>query len=185
MKFIIETSRLILRELYITDDAAMFELDSNPDVHRYLGNNPVTSIEQSRSVIAGIQKQYKDNGIGRWATIEKSTGRFIGWSGLKFITEPENNHVNFYDVGFRFIPEFWGNGYATESAKAALEYGFTKLNANEIIGTAHEENKASRRALEKCGLKYIEKFQWKNLTCDRLSISRQNWEKIYIIDPDN
>jgi [ribosomal protein S5]-alanine N-acetyltransferase len=172
----LETARLILREFQPDDAESMFELDSDPRVHTYLGNNPVTTLQQSKDVIAGILKQYTDNGIGRWAAIEKSSGNFIGWSGLKFITETENNHINFYDVGYRLMPKFWGKGYATESAKAALDYGFNAMKLSEIIGTAHEENKASRRALEKCGLTFVEKFYWKHIPCDWLKISKAEWE---------
>ncbi len=178
MKFLIETERLILRDLQETDDKGMFELDSNPVVHRYLGNKPITSIEQARNVIAGIRNQYADNGIGRWAAIEKSSGNFIGWSGLKFITTIENNRTHFHDVGYRFIPKYWGKGYATESAKAALQYGFNTLKLEEIIGTCHEENKASRRALEKCGLQFVEKFMHEDINCDWLRISKQEWENL-------
>ncbi|MCX8483291.1 MAG: GNAT family N-acetyltransferase [Crocinitomicaceae bacterium] len=96
----IETERLLLRELLPSDDRGMFELDSNLEVHKYLGENPVKNIEQSQDVISMVRNQYQTNGIGRWATIEKETGLFIGWSGLKFITEPENNKVNYYYIGY-------------------------------------------------------------------------------------
>lgn len=175
MKFYIETGRLILRDLQPEDDKGMFELDSNPEVHRYLGNNPINSIEQAREAISNIRQQYLDHGIGRWATIEKSSGNFIGWSGLKFITSVENNRTRFYDVGYRLIPKYWGKGYATESAKAALQFGFETLKLQEIIGTCHEENKASRRALEKCGLKFKEKYMWHDLRCDWLEITQREW----------
>jgi ribosomal-protein-alanine N-acetyltransferase len=176
MKFYIETERLILRELRETDVEDYFEMDSNPEVHRYLGNNPIKTLEQALENINNIRKQYIDNGIGRWATIEKSSGNFIGWSGLKYITEDWNNHINFFDVGYRLMPNYWGKGYATESSKAALEFGFNTLNLTEIIGTANEENHASRRVLEKCGLKFIEKFVWNNIKCDWLKITKREWE---------
>src|SRR5688572_20999829 len=99
MQIFIETPRLILRELLPEDDQAMFELDSNKEVHTYLGNQPLTNIDQSREIIAFIRKQYVDNGIGRWAVIEKSTGEFAGWSGLKLMKELTNDHVNYYDLG--------------------------------------------------------------------------------------
>lgn len=176
----LETDRLILRPFVLTDDKDMFVLDSNPLVHRYLGENPVENIEQSQEVIAMVMNQYQTNGIGRWATIEKETGLFIGWSGLKFITKPENNKVNYHDIGYRLMPQFWGKGYATEATKVWLKYGFEQLDLTEIIGAAHEENKASRRVLEKCGLQFVEQFMWHDLTCDWLSISKEYWLKLNI-----
>lgn len=177
MEYYIETERLILREFRPTDDEAFFEMDANPEVHKYLGNNPCKSIEQARTIIESIRQQYLDNGIGRWAAIEKSSGNFIGWSGLKYIREFENNHINFHDVGYRLMPKYWGKGYATESAQAAIRYGFEVLNLNEIIGTANIENKASRRALEKCGLTFVENFMWKDIPCDWLRITKEEWIK--------
>ncbi len=177
MKFYIETERLILRDLMPTDDEGMFELDAAPAVHRYLGNRPIQSIEQAQKVIGIIRQQYVDNGIGRWAVLEKLSGAFVGWSGLKYIREEENGRTNFYDTGYRLIPRYWGRGYATETTKAALEYGFRTMELPEIIGSCHEENKASRRVLEKCGLKFVEKFWCRDeLPCDWLKITREEWE---------
>ncbi|HTN45650.1 MAG TPA: GNAT family N-acetyltransferase [Flavipsychrobacter sp.] len=177
MKFYIETERLILRDLLPEDAEGIFELDSNKEVHRYLGNNPITTRQQAQEAIAAIRSQYDEYGIGRWAAIEKSSGDFIGWSGLKFITTVENNHTRFHDVGYRFIPRYWGKGYATESAKATLRYAFETMRLEEVIGTCHEENLASRNALEKCGLRYVEKFKWKNLICDWLLITAKEWSE--------
>jgi RimJ/RimL family protein N-acetyltransferase len=175
----IETERLILRELLHSDDKDMFELDSNPKVHKYLGENPVKNIEQVQDVITMVRNQYQSNGIGRWATIEKETGLFIGWSGLKFITEHENNKVFYHDIGYRFMPQFWGKGYATEATKACLKYGFQEMNLKEIWGATHEENIASRRVLEKCGLTFVEQFMWHDITCDSLSINKEIWLEFY------
>ena len=134
MKIFIETERLVLREILPTDENGLFELDSNPNVHTYLGNNPVENIEQIREVITMIRQQYIDNGIGRWAIIDKETNDFIGWTGLKFVTETTNNHINFYDLGYRLIERYWGKGIATETTKATLKYAFEKLNLTEIYG---------------------------------------------------
>jgi ribosomal-protein-alanine N-acetyltransferase len=164
-------------EFLPSDDEGMFELDSNPEVHKYLGRNPSQTIEQSREIIGNIRRQYIDNGIGRWAAIEKETGNFIGWSGLKFIREYENNRILFYDVGYRLMPKYWGKGYATESAKAAIRYGFEQLQLTEIIGSANVENTRSRRALEKCGLTYVEQFYWRDIKCDWLRITKEDWLK--------
>jgi RimJ/RimL family protein N-acetyltransferase len=175
MKFHLETERLILRELRETDIEPFFEMDSDPAVHKYLGNNPISTLEQALETINNIRRQYVELGIGRWAVIEKSSGNFIGWSGLKLVTEAWNGHINFHDVGYRLIPKYWGKGYATESCKAALEFGFNTMNLSEIIGTANQENKASRTVLEKCGLTFVEQFMWKDIQCDWLKISKEDW----------
>src|SRR5688572_22851664 len=127
MRIFAKTERLILREILPSDEQGLFEMDSDPEVHRYLGNNPVKDITQIREVIAHVRGQYEKYGIGRWAAIERSSGNFIGWAGLKFITEPENGHVHFHDVGYRLARKYWGKGYATESAKAALVYAFNTM----------------------------------------------------------
>lgn len=177
MKLTIETQRLVLRELLPTDAQSFFEMDSNVEVHKYLGNNPMQSLEQAHEAIAQVRQQYLENNIGRWAAIEKSSGAFIGWSGLKLVKENWNNHMNFYDIGYRFSPHYWGKGYASESAMAALEYGFSTMQLKEIIGTANVENKASRRVLEKCGLTFKEQFFWKDIQCDWLKITKEDWKK--------
>jgi len=155
----IETKRLLLRELFPSDDKKMFELDSNPEVHIYLGNNPVTNIEQTREIIANIRQQYRDNGIGRWAVILKETNEFIGWSGLK-LEKNVNGHDTFYDLGYRFIQEYWGKGYAIETANVFVDYGFNKLNLDTINAYADAGNKASRNVLEKAGLQYVNTFEY-------------------------
>ncbi len=154
----LQTERLILRELIPSDDKGIFELDSNPKVHEFVGKNPIVSIEQARDVIAFIQQQYQDNSIGRWAVIDKKTKAFMGWAGLKLYQSEANGHSNFYELGYRFMPKYWGQGYATEAAKAILEYGFNEMKLKEIYAMTDVKHKASQRVLEKCGMRYIEDF---------------------------
>ena len=170
MKIFVETDRLILRELIPSDAKGMFELDSDKEVHRFLGDNLVTSIEQSQRVIEFVRQQYVDNGIGRWAIIEKATTNFIGWTGLKLMKETRNNHIDYYDIGYRLIKKYWKHGFATESAGASINYGFTTMHLKEIIGTVHVDNITSRKVLEKCGLKYIETYDDEGSPTDWLKI---------------
>lgn len=173
----VETERLILRELVVSDAKGFFEMDSNPAVHKYLGLSPIDTIDEAIARINMVRQQYEEFGIGRWAIEEKSSGEFVGWSGLKFINTEVNNRTNFYDVGYRLCERFWGKGYATESAKAAIDYGFVNLNLDEIIGIANVHNKKSIHALQKCGLKFIEQFNFElwNTQCEWLSISKNSW----------
>lgn len=160
MRYFIETERLILRDMLATDDEGMFALDSDPEVHRYVGNKPVQTIEESRRVIEIIRSQYDTNGIGRWAVIEKNTGLFIGWAGLKLMKEMTNGHINYLDLGYRFIRQHWGKGYAKEAAKASAAYAWNELHAKDLFGMAEEHNIASRKVLESVGLVYREMFDW-------------------------
>lgn len=170
MKIITETERLIIREILPTDVEKMFELHSDPDVHTFLGNKTVTSKEQIIDIINFVRKQYIDNGVGRWAIIDKKTNEFTGWTGLEFVTNETNNHKNYYDLGYRLIKRFWGQGIATESAFASLDYAFDKLNANEVYAMADCKNEGSNKILKKVGLKFIETFDLEGI--------RHNWYKV-------
>lgn len=160
MKKSIETERLLLRELELSDAEGMFELDSNPNVHLFLGNKPVKDIEESIAQIKNIQQQYLDFGTGRWAVILKETNEFLGWSGIKFIRNEINNHKDFYEIGYRFIEKYWGKGYATEAGKAFVNYAFNDLKADALYAYADAGNENSRRILEKLGLQYINSFEY-------------------------
>ncbi|BCY29100.1 GNAT family N-acetyltransferase [Flavobacterium okayamense] len=162
MNLKLETERLILRPLELSDVDDMFAMDSNPNVHIYLGNNPLKTKEESLGYLKNIQNQYKENGIGRFAMIKKESNEFIGWCGLKFITEEENNHSHFYEIGYRLKEEFWGKGYAYEAAKAWYEYAFNKLKVDTLYASAHIDNKGSRRILEKIGLQFKNEYIWDN-----------------------
>ena len=170
METFIETERLILREMLPTDMDEMFELESDPEVHKYIGNNPKTNKQQVIEIIDNIRQQYKDNGIGRWIVIDKKSHELIGWSGLKFITELTNNHKNYYDLGYRLKKKFWGQGFATETAFAFLGYAFEKLNAPKVYAMANVENDGSNKVLKKAGLKFIETFDFDG--------TEHNWYKI-------
>lgn len=162
MKSSIETPRLLLRPLEDGDVAGMFALDSNPKVHQFLGNTPVTDLTQSQEWIDNIKQQYVDNGIGRWAVIEKSTGDFVGWAGLK-LERNVNGRETFYDLGYRFREEFWGKGYATEASKAWVDFGFNEMKLPLINAYVDADHTASRTVLEKCGLKHTETFPYEGV----------------------
>ncbi|MBW4361698.1 GNAT family N-acetyltransferase [Flavobacterium taihuense] len=160
MKSFIETERLILRKMIPSDDEKMFELDSNPEVHRFLGNKPVKDIEESRGYIENVRKQYTENGIGRWAVILKETNEFIGWSGIKLIKDEINNHHNFYEIGYRFIQKHWGKGYATEAGLAFVDYAFKEMKVDVLYAYADAGNKGSRKILKKLGMHYVNSFEY-------------------------
>ena len=93
---------------------------------------------------------YDKHGSGRWSCIHKESGRFIGFSGLKYLEDFDGE----VDLGYRFFPEFWGRGLATESGLASISYGFDVLGLDRIIGLAVPENIGSIRVLQKCGMSF-------------------------------
>lgn len=158
MDLILETDRLILRELRLADAEAFFCMDNNPNVHMYLWNKPTQKIEETIEIILAVRQQYVDKGIGRFAMISKETDEFIGWAGLKYNTEMVNNKVNFYDIGYRLDEKFWGKGYASEATFAWLHYAFEKMNIKTMEAAAHNGNVASNRILQKIGMQMTEQY---------------------------
>jgi [ribosomal protein S5]-alanine N-acetyltransferase len=158
MQFQIETPRFILREFRDSDLKDLLELESDPEVHKYLGGNPVSDPEQLKKVIQFVQQQYIDHGIGRWAVIDKESNEFLGWSGLKWIVEPMNNMNHYYDLGYRIIRKHWRKGIASETGKAAIEYCFNNLNAEQLYAAAHVDNEGSNAVLNKLGFQFQNTF---------------------------
>ena len=150
MNTIIDTKRLLLRTFTVDDASLIYELNLHPDVTRYTGD-PIRDLQHAQEVLYQvILPQYALYNHGRWAVHVKPGLEFIGWCGLK--NRPERNEI---DLGYRFIKEAWGNGYATEAAYACLKYGFEKLHLPRIVGRAMPDNIASLRVLEKCNMQFI------------------------------
>lgn len=171
----LETERLILRNFEAYDADRMFLLDSNPDVMKYIGMPPLNDKKDSEKIIQMIQQQYIDNGVGRLAVIEKESGLLIGWGGLKLLTDPINGYQNIYDLGYRFLPEFWGKGYALESAKASLDFGFNDLKTDVIYAHAHSENNGSNHILKKLGFEKTGEFVEPDGICFWYELKKENY----------
>ena len=176
MKIFAETERLILRELEYMDENDLFEMDSDPEVHLYIENNPVKSINEITKVIEMLKKQYQENGIARWAVVEKLTNECVGWSGLKYFNQSLNNHNNFYELGYRFKKKHWGKGFATESSTAILDYGFKNLNIDSIFAITDPKNENSKKVLTKLGFDFKETFDYEGDPTDWFELKKVTWE---------
>lgn len=148
MSILLETPRLIMREFCEEDAGHLFELNSDPDVTRYVGEGPYVSLDAARDFIRNYN-QYEKYRQGRLNVFDKKTGEYIGWSGLKYIEDE-----GYTDIGYRLLKQHWGKGYATESAKASLDYGFKTLGLDKIVGRAMKQNIASIAVLKKLGMQY-------------------------------
>lgn len=166
---ILETERLIIRPITLDDVEAYFEMDSQPEVHTYLRVQPLQTVDEARVIVEALQNQYEEFGVGRVGVIEKESGDFIGWTGFKYIEEKEeiNNRYDYLDFGYRYRKEAWGKGFATEAAKACMEYYKVEMTHFKLNAITHVDNQASRNVLEKIGFEITETFsfeQW-NIDC--------------------
>lgn len=176
MGIFIETERLILRELEYADQNDLFEMDSDPEVHLYIEKSPVKSIDEIISVIEMLKNQYNENGIARWAVVDKVTNECIGWAWLKYFRKPLNNHINFYELGYRFKRKHWDKGFATEASTAILDYGFKNLNTDKIYAITDPKNVNSKKVLTKLGFDLQETFDYDGDLTDWFELKRVVWE---------
>ena len=143
----IETERLILRPFTLNDITPSYEMNLDEEVSRYTGDGGVVSkAEIERRIKEYVLGDYEKYGYGRFAVELKSTGDFIGFAGLKYL-----DNMDEVDLGYRFMSKYWGRGFATESAKASLKYGFETLGLKRIIAMVLPKNTASSHVLEKLG----------------------------------
>ncbi len=150
MNIIFQSPHLYFREFTKNDVQPLFELNSNPNVIKYV-HEPAPTLENVTDILFNsILPQYTLYKHGRWAVHLKSNDEFIGWCGLKYIKEDDE-----IDLGYRFKEEYWGNGYGYEAAKATIDYGFKNLKLKRIVATALPQNTASWKIMEKCGMKCI------------------------------
>ncbi|WP_176370430.1 GNAT family N-acetyltransferase [Elizabethkingia anophelis] len=154
MKPILETKRLLLRELNPDAAGDFFNLNENPNVIKYTGDKAFQNIDEAREFLENYQ-DYRLNGYGRWAVMSKENNEFVGWCGLKY-----NSSTDETDVGFRFFEHYWNKGFATENAGECIDYGFKSLNLNAVVGRAMQDNTASVKVLEKLGMKYLIDFDF-------------------------
>jgi len=134
----------------MSDYKEVYEFGSNLEVQKYTGDKIIGSLQAAKELIKNVwHKDYSNYGYGRWAVIYKPENRLIGFAGLKYL--PEFNET---DIGFRFLPKYWGKGLATEASIEIIKYGFEKLGLDKIIGIALAENIGSCKVLEKIGLTF-------------------------------
>jgi len=153
---VLETDRLTLRQFTETDVENLFELNSDPEVMRYITGGKPTPREEIRDNIIpfhlGVYE--RSDGLGTWAAQARSTGEFLGW----FHFRPGSGEGA--ELGYRLRRGAWNKGYATEGSRALIRKGFTDLRVDRVFALTMTVNTASRRVLEKAGLTLVRTFPW-------------------------
>jgi RimJ/RimL family protein N-acetyltransferase len=153
----LRTERLVLRRFTEADVDNLVDLDADPHVMRYInGGKPTSRGVVERELIPAFLGYYvRFPGYGFWAAVENSTGAFVGWFHLRprprdGLDEPE--------LGYRLRRSAWGKGYATEVSRALVRSAFDQLGARRIYAETMAVNTASRRVMEKAGLRWVRTF---------------------------
>jgi len=147
---ITESERLILREVEQADAPFMLELVNDPDWIRFIGDRKVHDLESAGEFIrTRFEKPYRENGIGLWLMVEKTTGMSIGICGL--VDRPGLDDI---DLGYALLPQYRGQGFASEAAKVCLQYGYERLGLSRIVAITAPQNTSSCGMLERLGFVY-------------------------------
>lgn len=150
MSVILETERLVLREIDETDAAFMLELLNSPGFIQGIADRGVRTVEAARDYIAErVSASYRDNNFGMWGVIPRGESEPVGLAGL--VKRDVLEHV---DIGYAFLERAWGKGYAREAAAAVLAYAREQLGLTTIVAITNPDNSASQKVLTRIGLRY-------------------------------
>ena len=169
MTVLIETPRLIMRHFTLDDANDVLQFNSNERVTRYTGDAGFCdTLEASTKVIKKLWlKEYETYGYARYALIHKEHNKLIGFCGIKYETQIERP-----DIGYRMLPEYWGQGLGFEAAQATLEHATNDLGLTYLIGEVDENNDASHRILNKLGFNEIKRYQYESHPLIQLEYDR-------------
>ncbi|WP_091674924.1 GNAT family N-acetyltransferase [Amycolatopsis marina] len=157
MPYVLETARLTLRPLTVSDVDNLLELDADPEVMRYLSAGPGPTRHEIRDEVLPWMRGYdeREPGYGFWAAEATLEGDFLGWFELRPLPDREPGEA---ELGYRLRRSAWGKGYATEGAAALVWAGFTEFGVRRVLGETMTINARSRRVLEKIGLRFVRTF---------------------------
>ena len=152
MQVFLETDRLLLRRFTAADLDSLVELDGDPAVMRFpTGGRPTLRDVVENEVLPRLLR----DDSRRWAAVERSTGDFLGWFALDV---PAGGGGDEAELGYRLRASAWGKGYATEGSRALVRAAFTRLGVRRVYAQTMAVNIASRRVMEKAGLRHTRTF---------------------------
>jgi ribosomal-protein-alanine N-acetyltransferase len=153
--YIIETQRLGLRSWSDADQTSFAEMNGDPQVMQFFPRtlSPQESLESLRRILLHFEK----NKFGLLVVEHKESGQFMGFTGFQ-IPGFESFFTPAVEIGWRFKKQYWGQGFATEAARACLDYGFQTLEMKKIVSFTAAENKPSENLMKRIGMSYVTSF---------------------------
>ena len=175
MLYEIETARLYLRQFKAGDLDDLHPIFNDVEVVRYLKAEPPVSRKETERALLSIIQHWERHGFGRWAVIDKESGRLIGYGGLR-------NLLGTPELVYLLDKAFWGRGLATELARACLKWGFEELTCERIVAVTRPEHTASRHVMEKIGMTYEKNTCYLDIEVVQYTISRATYQSLRILD---
>ena len=146
---ILETERLLLRQLSTEDAEFIFRITNEPSWIRFIGDKNIRTLGDAREYIEnGPMTMYREHGFGLYLVESKDSQQALGLCGLI-----RRDTLDDVDIGFAFLPEFWRRGYAYEAANATLRHASTALGIERVVAITSPDNEPSGKLLEKLGLR--------------------------------
>jgi [ribosomal protein S5]-alanine N-acetyltransferase len=171
MELINETARMLIRPLRLGDVPALTEILSDPEVMRHSVRG-VCDEAGTRRFVEWCLACYESHGFGPWALIEKETSTLIGFCGVG----PERvGDVEEINLGYRLAQRYWGRGFATESARAALAYAFGTLACGSVVVIVEPEHVASLRVAERAGFHRFQEVAFHGNPVRLYRLTRDDW----------
>jgi len=145
----LETERLLLRPWSLDDIDALHQIWTNPQVRRYLWDDEVISRQRAAAAVEAGVAAANRNGVGLWCVLTKLAGALTGFCGFRFIGDSPD-----IELLYGLLPDYWGQGLATEATRAALAYGFGAALFTRVYMRTDVPNRASVRVMERLGMKF-------------------------------
>jgi len=149
---IADTERLFLREFHIADGEAMDRVFGDAEVMQF-GTKIQTPDWVRHKFLRGCLEDYHQKwGFGLWAVVQKSDRQVMGFCGLSHFPDVAGRAET--EIGYRLARSYWGQGFATEAARAVRDYAFQTLCLPRVVSIIHPQNRASIRVAEKLGMQF-------------------------------
>jgi len=172
---VIETERLILRELTDEDHERLYAMYLDPEVNRFIGGPPAPYDEYWQRVRETWPQYYRTHGFGLWGVVRKEDGELLGRIGL---LSQEVDGVAEVEVAYTLGREAWGKGYGTEAARATRDWAFRNLDVDHVISLIIPENESSIRVAGKNGMTYWKEGRFRTFDVHVYRITRGEWERL-------
>jgi len=146
----LQSKNIVLREVCLSDDEFILELINQPAWKKYISDHSIDTLDQTRDYIESrLIAQYRLHGYGLWVVESNDEKTPIGLCGLI-----KRDYLDYVDLGFGFIPRYWGKSFAYEASVMCLDYAFNVIKSDRVLAVTVPENGNSINLLDRLGFKY-------------------------------